>query len=206
MFINGINDFCPLCRSYITTTNNTYNIDNFKFNLIKKYAHKKGANKIVVNLFKKYNNSESQLKLLVKQKHEINKNINLLKKNNKDIIKHNLENNKLEKRLAFFLKGRKNVIKVNSILVKDRRISRSPVFIKKIIRENVKNCNTEILRIFNEKIEEIKQNEKHECLKAYDNLIKMRRNIDCKRIKMRRKNNDIKRSILQIPIAAPVKI
>lgn len=67
MFINGINDFCPLCRCYITTTNNNYDYDSFKFNLIQKYAKKKNSNKIVVNLFKKYNKCDTSLKLLIKE-------------------------------------------------------------------------------------------------------------------------------------------
>jgi hypothetical protein len=41
MFISGVNEFCPLCRTYITTTNNHYDYDSFKFNLIQKYAKKK---------------------------------------------------------------------------------------------------------------------------------------------------------------------
>ena len=204
MFINGINEFCPLCRSYITTTNNNYDYDSFKFNLIQKYAKKKNSNKIVVNLFKKYDKCDSSLKLLIKEKKQINRNISLVKKNNKDIIRKNIENRCLERRIKCFLKNNKNIIKT------DWRNKRSPIFVRKIIKENIKECNTNMSSIFNEKLIELnlqfEEYKNNDCIKEYDKLNKILSKINIKIIKKRREKNDIKRSILQIPIAAPVKI
>ncbi len=55
-------------------------------------------------MFKKYNKCENSIKLLIKEKTQINRNISLLKKNNKDIIRKNIENSCLKRRIKYFLK------------------------------------------------------------------------------------------------------
>jgi hypothetical protein len=64
--------------------------------------------------------------------------------------------------------------------------------------------------IINEKLNELnlqlEEYKNNEYIKEYVNLNKIISKINIKIIKKRREKNDIKRSILQIPVAAPVKI
>jgi hypothetical protein len=128
----------------------------------------------------------------------------LLKKNNKDIIRKNIENSCVKRRIKYFLKNNKNIIKTGW------RIKRSPIFVRKIIKENIKECNTHMTSIINEKLNELnlqlEEYKNNEYIKEYVNLNKILNKINIKIIKKRREKNDIKRSILQIPVSAPVKI
>jgi len=204
MFINGINDFCPLCRTYITTNNNNHNFDNFKFNLIEKYSKKKNANKIVVNLFKKYNKYKTNLKILLKEKNKIIKNISLVKRNNKDIIKKNREYEILKTQIKYDIKPIKNIVKINDVIERNFIFRRSTLF--KIIKENIKTYNLNISNIINDKLTELdshlEENKKNEYIKEYVNLNKILRNITYKINEMTRQKNEIKRSIIQLPVLA----
>ena len=80
----------------------------------------------------------------------------------------------------------------------------------KVQKENIKECNTHMTSIINEKLNELnlqlEEYKNNEYIKEYVNLNKIISKINIKIIKKRREKNDIKRSILQIPVAAPVKI
>ena len=86
---------------------------------------------------------------------------------------------------------------------------RLPMFIRKIIRENIKECNIHMTSNINEKLNEVnlqlEEYKNNVYIKEYDKLNKTLSKITIKIIKKRKEKNDIKRS-LQIPIAAPIRI
>ena len=155
MYIKGFTDNCPICRTFITTSNTKTlkDCEDFRLSLIKKHAKK---NKILDALFKRYDKYDNQIK-------DTNKSILQLKKecnsrNYKSIYKEYYKVKRSLRNVKTFLKRNKLCIKtkqfrfsrnskikfkteykfVNSILNETRDK------IKEVITENIKEVEGQL--------------------------------------------------------------
>jgi len=147
MFISGYTDTCPLCRTLIQSTNNTYkDYDKFKLNLIIRYTKKQNANKLIVKLVERY-------EILNKKVSADRKHLStLLKKRNsmtyfKDIRKHKTQVCKLKRCKTG----------INFKIFHRRRRSgffNYVTFIQKydFIKNSINNCKNEIKNYISETI------------------------------------------------------